>query len=157
MLALGEDPIDPTGEFAAHYFATADVGLHVCLLNPGATVGSQCPRIYNIHDVIGGRFVTGKEICVRATLLSPVHAEDNDTHDQMIVDEPIPYPTDDIAYNLFGGTTENGPIYKHPKLPGGPIMDPQPNQEVIAIGTYRYDPDHGWYEVHPVKGYFPTQ
>jgi hypothetical protein len=145
------------GDFGAHYFATADVGRHVCLLDTGANPTTQCPRIYDIKDVIGGRFASGKEICVRATLLSPVHAEDNDTHDQMIVDEPIPYPTSDIAYNLFGGTTENGPIYKHPMLPGGPIVDPQPNQEVIAIGTYRYDPDHGWYEVHPVKGYFPTQ
>jgi hypothetical protein len=144
------------GEFGAHYFAQQDVGRHVCLLDAGASPATQCPRIYDIKDVIGGRFVTSKEICVRATLLSPVHAEDNDTHDQMIVDESIPYPTSDIAYNLFGGTTENGPIYKSMLLPGGPIPDPQPNQEVIAIGTYRYDPDHGWYEVHPVKGYFPT-
>jgi hypothetical protein len=47
-------------------------------------------------------------------------------------------------------------MYKNPALPGGAIVDPQPDQEVIAIGTYRYDPDHGWYEVHPVKAYFPV-
>jgi len=144
------------GDFGAHYFAQQDVNRHVCLLDANASPATQCPRVYTIKDVIGGRFVTGKEICVRATLLTPVHAADNDTHDQMIVDEPIPYPTDDVAYNLFGGTTENGPIYKDTALPGGPIVDPQPNQEVIAVGTYRYDPDHGWYEVHPVKAYFPT-
>jgi len=145
-----------TSEFAAHYFASADVGRHLCMLDPNAaTVAAQCPRIYSMRDVIGARFVTGKEICVRATLLSPVHAEDNDTHDQMIVDEPIPYPTADIGYNLFGGTTENGPVYKNLALLPMPIMDPQPNQDVIAIGTVRYDPDHGWYEVHPVKAYLP--
>ena len=73
----------------------------------------------------------------------------------MHVDEPIPYPIDDIAYDLFGGTTENGPPYKDPTLPGGAVADPAVDQEVIAVGTYRYDPDHGWYEVHPVKAYLP--
>ena len=101
------------------------------------------------------RFVTGKEICVRATLLAPTAAEDGDTHDQVVVDEPIPYPTDDIHYELFGATTENGPIYKDPTLPGGPVADPVAGQEFVAVGTYRYDPDHGWHEIHPVKAYFP--
>ena len=89
---------------------------------------------------------------MRASLLQAVPAEDGDTHDQMVVDEPIPYPTADIAYNLFGATTENGPIYKDPSLPGGGVTDPVPGQEVIAVGTFRYDPDHGWYEIHSVKG-----
>jgi len=90
---------------------------------------------------------------VRGTLFVATVAEDNDTHDQMRVDEPIPYPQPDITYDLFGGVTENGPIYKDPTLPGGPVLDPAEGQDVIAVGTYRYDPDHGWYEVHPVKAY----
>jgi hypothetical protein len=145
--------IPSTGTYAAHYFTAQDAGRHLCRLAPGATVASECPHIYIMRDVIGGRFVTGKEICVRAKLLASTPANDGDSHNQMKVDEPIPYPTSDIGYNLFGGTTENGPIYKDPSLPGGPIADPAADREVIAIGTYRYDPDHGWYEVHPVKAY----
>jgi hypothetical protein len=148
--------IAATGPYAAHYFPTEDIGRHQCVLTAGtATVAAQCPRIYTTRDLAGGRFVTGKEICVRAKLLTPVPAEDGDTHDQMRVDEPIPYPTSDIAYHLFGATTENGPPYKDPALPGGGVVDPVVDQEVIAVGTYRYDPDHGWYEVHPVKAYLP--
>jgi hypothetical protein len=142
-----------TGPFAASYFKSTDVGRHVCRLPPDATVASQCPRIYTTRDLAGARFVTGKEICVRATLMVATQATDGDTHDQMQVDEPIPYPTDDVPYHLFGATTENGPPYKDPSAPAGAIPDPQVGQEVIAIGTYRYDPDHGWHEVHPVKAY----
>ena len=116
-------------------------------------VASQCPRIYSTRDLQGGRFIAGKEICVRNTLLVGVLAEDGDTHAQMRVDEPLPYPEADASPAIFGATTENGPMYKDPALPGGPIVDPVEGQEVITIGTYRYDPDHGWYEVHPVKGY----
>ena len=144
-----------TGTFKVNYFASTDVGRHVCRLVPGATVKSQCPRIYTTRDLAGARFVTGKEICVRATLLLSTLATDGDTHDQTVVDEPIPYPTDDVAYHLFGATTENGPPYKDPAAPAGAIPDPAVGQEVIAIGTYRYDPDHGWHEVHPVKAYLP--
>jgi hypothetical protein len=142
-----------TGNYAVYYFVSADAGRHLCVLAPGATLASQCPRIYTTRDLAGGRFVTGKEVCVRGRLLSPVPAEDLDTHDQLRVDEPIPYPTDDIAYHMFGATTENGPIYKDPTLPGGGVQDPAADQEVVAVGTYRYDPDHGWYEIHPVKAY----
>jgi len=145
-----------TGPYALHYFITQDAGRHLCVLDPvQRSVAAQCPRIYTTRDLQGARFVTGKEICVRATLLTPTLAEDGDTHAQMHVDEPIPYPTADIAAYLFGATTENGPIYKSPDVPGGPVVDPVPEQEVIVIGTYRYDPDHGWHEVHPVKAYLP--
>jgi len=109
-----------------------------------------------VRDLVGGRFVTGKEICVRVRLLANTLAEDGDTHAQMFVDEPIPYPTDDIAYHLFGATTENGPIYKDPTVPGGAVVDPSPDVDLVAIGTFRYDPDHGWYELHPVKRYLPA-
>ena len=147
--------IAATGSYTAHYFPAQDIGRHICTLAPGATLATQCPRIYTARDIAGGRFVTGKEICVRATLLAPTLAADGDTHDQVIVDEPIPYPTDDSHYELFGATTENGPIYKDPSVPGGAVTDPVAGQEFVAIGTFRYDPDHGWYEVHPVKAYLP--
>jgi len=145
-----------TGDYAVNYFPSVDVGRHICTLDPTMrSVAAQCPRIYSMRDLVGARFIAGKEICVRGRLLNPVPAEDHDTHDQMRVDEPIPYPTADIAYHLFGATTENGPIYKDPAVPGGPVVDPAVDQDVVAIGTYRYDPDHGWHEVHPVKAYLP--
>jgi hypothetical protein len=143
-----------TGDYAVHYFIPQDMGRHLCTLDPTLrSVAAQCPRIYTMRDLVGARFVTGKEICVRGKLLNPVPAEDHDTHDQMRVDEPIPYPTADIAYHLFGATTENGPVYKDPAVPGGAVTDPVVDQDVVVIGTYRYDPDHGWHEVHPVKAY----
>jgi hypothetical protein len=147
--------IQGSGPYGAYYFPQQDVGRHLCVLAPGSTVASQCPRIYTVRDVIGGRFVTGKEICLRSTLFVASMPVDMDTHDQMFVDEPIPYPTADAPYNVWGAVTENGPIYKDPARPGGAVMDPAPNQDVITIGTFRYDPDHGWYEVHPVKAYLP--
>ena len=143
-----------TGTYAPQHITT-DIGRHMCLLAPGSTLASECPRIYTSRDLAGGRFASGKEVCVRGTLLLNMVAADNDTHDQLHVDEPIPYPTDDLHYELFGAVTENGPMFKDPALPGGPVMDPVPEQDVVAVGTYRYDPGHGWYEVHPVKAYFP--
>jgi hypothetical protein len=146
-----------TGDYAAHYFAAQDVGRHLCVLDPAKrTVAAQCPRIYTTRDLAGARFVAGKEVCVRVKSLANTPADDRDTHAQMIVDEPIPFPTADLAYHLFGGTTEVGPVYKDPALPGGPVLDPPPDIEQIAIGTFRYDPDHGWHEVHPVKAYLPA-
>jgi hypothetical protein len=148
--------IPATGDFTAFYFPTQDNGRHLCALDAGATVASQCPRIYSTRDLVGGRFVTGKEICVQVTPFIATMAEDHDTHDQMFIDEPIPYPTADAGYNVFGATTENGPVYKNPARPQGAIVDPTGTGSFIAVGTYRYDPDHGWYEVHPVKAYLPA-
>ena len=47
-------------------------------------------------------------------------------------------------------------LAQDPALPDGRVLDPGPNVDLIAIGTYRYDPDHGWYEVHQVKAYLPA-
>ena len=123
------------------------------MLEAGATLASQCPRIYTARDLAGARFVTGKEICVRGTVFLPAPAEDGDTHVQLKVDEPLPYPTSDAAFFVFGAATENGPMYKDPALGAGMVVDPAVNQEVVAIGTYRYDPGHGWHEMPPVKAY----
>ena len=151
MRDMAADP-----EYGVRYLAGVDVGRHLCRLAAGATVATQCPKIYSVRDLVGGRFATGKEVCVRVKSFVNVHAEDGDTHAQMVVDEPIPYPTADAPYNQFGGTTESGPMYKDPTLPGGPVLDPPEGTEVIAVGTYRFDPSHGWYEVHPVKAFLPA-
>jgi hypothetical protein len=147
--------IAASGMYAAHYFPAQDAGRHICTLAAGATLASECPRIYTARDLAGARFVTGKEICVRATMLAPLLAEDGDTHDQVKVDEPLPYPRADAPYYVFGAVTENGPVYKDPALGTAMIADPAADHDIVAIGTYRYDPGHGWYEMHPVKAYFP--
>jgi len=146
--------IAATGAYAARYLAAQDTGRHVCVLAAGATLASECPRIYTARDLVGARFVAGKEICVQAALFAPVPAADGDTHDQIQVDEPIPYPTADVGYHVFGAATENGPPYKDPALGAATVVDPVPDQQIVALGTYRYDPSHGWYEIHPVKAYF---
>lgn len=148
--------ISATGAFPVHYLTAQDTGKHLCVLDAGTTIASTCPRIYTIRDLAGARFATGKEICIRITMLQPVPAADGDTHDQVIVDEPLPYPEADGPYNLFGGVTENGPMYKDPALGTSMVADPQPNAELIAVGTFRYDDGHGWHEMHPVKAYFPA-
>jgi hypothetical protein len=38
--------------------------------------------------------------------------------------------------------------HEDPALPRGTTTDPTPGQDVVAVGTIRYDPGHGWYEVH---------
>jgi hypothetical protein len=151
-----DHPMTATGSYAPNYFAATDVGRHSCVLDAATTLAAACPRIYSARDLVGGRFVTGKEICVRATVLSPVLASDRDTHVQVVVDEPIPYPSADIGFHLFGASTENGPTYKNPALGAGMVADPAAGDDVVVLGTYRYDAGHGWYEIHPVKRFFPA-
>jgi hypothetical protein len=144
------------GEYAPPYFAAEDAGKHLCVLPDDATVASVCPHVYTSADLSGGRFVAGKEVCVRAETWLAVHAEDGDTHLQVTTEEPLPYPAADTPYWIFGSTTENAPPYKDPSRPQGALADPGVGDVAIAVGTMRYDADHGWWEIHPVKHYFPV-
>jgi len=148
--------ITDTGTYGIEYLTSEDVGRHLCVTPSGATLAELCPRIYTTADLAGGRFVTGKEVCIEGTIWLTTVPEDRDTHVQMVVDEPLPYPTGEAPYWVFGATTENGPCYKDPSRPGGGLADPAKGDRVVAIGTYRYDDDHGWFEVHPVKLYVPA-
>ncbi len=148
--------VNDGGVYAPPYFAAEDAGKHLCVLPDGATVESVCPIIYVAADVSGGRFAAGKEVCVRAETWLAVYAEDGDTHLQTTVDEPLPYPRADTPYWIFGSTTENAPPYKDPSRPQPPVVDPDVGDVAVAVGTVRYDADHGWWEIHPVKQYFPV-
>jgi len=148
--------ITDAGDYAIEYLRTEDVGRHICVGADGAGLADLCPRVFSAADLAGGRFVTGKEVCIEGTIWLTTVPEDGDTHVQMVVDEPLPYPTAESPYWLFGATTENGPSYKDPAHAGGALADPEKDSRVIAVGTYRYDDDHGWFEVHPVKAYFPA-
>jgi hypothetical protein len=95
-------------------------------------------------------------VCVHGRILEPVLADDHDTHVQVVVDEPLPYPKTTISYYVFGGATENSPPYKDPSRPGGALVDPRAKQDVLLLGTYRYDDGHGWFELHPLKAVWPA-
>jgi hypothetical protein len=90
-------------------------------------------------------------VCVEGTVQLTAAASDGDTHLQLQVDEPIPYPAMDAHVWFFGATTEIGPAHKNPDRPGGAVTDPDIGQHIRVLGTIRWDGDHGWYEVHPVK------
>ncbi len=159
---LGE-VCDPTysmqqdGDFAPNYRHDADVGRHLCVVPASATRQDVCPHPASTQDLVGGRWVTGREVCVEGTVLLEAHAPDGDTHDQLVVTEPLPYPAADAPYYLWGAVSENSPPYKDPTRPGGALADPALKEKVIVLGTYRFDgaPDatngHGWFEIHPIK------
>lgn len=146
--------ITATGPYAAPYFVSRDAGRHLCVPTAGSTRESLCGRSVSTADLVGGRFATGKEVCVRGVVQLSLIAADGDTHLQLYVDEPLPYPAASATYDIFGATTENAPPYKDPAVPRGPIVDPAPGAVVTALGTYRYDDGHGWFEVHPVKAFW---
>ncbi len=144
------------GTYAPPYFAAEDAGKHLCVLPDDATIESVCPHIYTSADLSGGRLAAGKEVCVRHETWLAVAAEDGDTHLQVTTEEPLPYPFAEAAYWIFGSTTENAPPYKDPARPQPPVVDPELGAVTVSVGTMRYDSDHGWWEVHPVKRYFPV-
>lgn len=142
-----------TGPYAPPYFVARDGGKHLCVARDDAAFAELCPRTVTTADVIGGRFATGKLVCLRAAVWLPVAAPDGDTHLQMLVDEPLPYPAADGPYYLAGMASEISPPYKDPARPQGALLDPALGAVVTLVGTTRYDEDHGWFEVHSVTAY----
>ncbi len=145
-----------SGDFAPDYRHDEDAGRHLCAVPLDATRASVCPRPASSADLAGGRWVTGREVCVEGTLFLQVHAPDGDTHDQLAVEEPLVFPRADAPYYAWGAVTENSPPYKDPTRPGGALGDPVVGQHVFVLGTYRYDETHGWFEVHPIKKWWPA-
>lgn len=142
------------GDFAPRIRKAEDTGRHLCVPAPGETRESLCPRPHPTADLVGGRFTQGREVCVAGEIFVTASAEDGDTHVQLTVPEPLPYPAATLPYAAFGGVSENAPPYKDPARPGGALADPRVRQKVVTIGTYRYDAGHGWFELHPVKAYW---
>jgi hypothetical protein len=148
--------IAASGTYAAHYRATEDSGRHLCVPAPGLGQAALCPRTGTAADLAGGRYAQGKEVCIRGAILLYTHADDGDTHVQLLVDEPLPYPASTVGYDVFGATSENSPPSKDPARPGGAVEDPPTGQPLVVIGTYRYDDGHGWFELHPIKAWWPA-
>jgi hypothetical protein len=138
------------GEFAPPYYPERDAGKHLCV--PASTdQAAACRRVVTTADLSGGRYVPGKEICVGGEVWLAIGAEDGDTHLQLTIPEPLPYPIADTAYWIFGSTTEIAPPYKDPTRPQGAIMDPDEGDHIVVVGSIRFDDTHGWWEMHPVK------
>lgn len=138
------------GEYAPPYYPGRDAGRHLCV--PASTdLATACPRVVAPADLSGGRYVPGKEICVEGEVWLAIAAEDGDTHLQLTIPEPLPYPLADTAYWIFGSTTEIAPPHKDPSRPQGAIMDPNEGDHVVVVGSIRFDDTHGWWEMHPVK------
>jgi len=145
------------GEFSWRYDAADKQGASICVPEQPEDALATCGRIDRSDDLAGGRYTEGKELCIRGTVALVAAAEDGDSHVQLQVDEPIPYPAMDADIFLFGATTEIGPPYKDPARPQGAQPDPAMGQEIIALGTYRWDGGHGWFEVHPLKQWWPAK
>ncbi len=148
--------IQTSGDYAPNYYADRDGGKHLCVPTSGLTMADLCGTIRTPADLVGGRWVEGKELCIAGTVLLSANASDGDTHEQLTVDEPLPYPVADAPYGAFGATTENVPPYKDPSRPEGALVDPPSGASVVVLGTVHYDDGHGWFELHPVKAYWTT-
>jgi hypothetical protein len=144
------------GVYSVHYASDRDSGRHLCVVDPQLTQAQLCPRPVPTEDLASGRFTLGKEICVVGSMLLETVPEDGDTHDEIQVTDPLVYPLGSAPVWFFGAVSENSPSYKDPARPSGALADPAIHQQVVMIGTYRYDPGHGWFEVHPIKKWWPV-
>lgn len=149
--------VPDAGEYTWRYAGSSKAGASLCVVEDAAAPEASCGRIASARDLAGGRFTEGRELCVTGSVLFVVPAEDGDSHLQLMVDEPIPYPRMDAPVRLFGATTEIGPPHKNPDRPQGAVEDPASGQDIVALGTLRWDGGHGWYEVHPVKAWWPVE
>ncbi len=147
--------VPDSGDYTWRYDGASKSGRSLCVPEEDDP-DAACPRVWTPRDLAGGRFAEGREVCVEGEVQFITGAPDGDTHVQLLVDEPIPYPMMDAHVWLFGATTEIGPPYKNPDRPQGGLEDPAVGQRIRVLGTMRWDDTHGWYEVHPVKRWWPV-
>lgn len=148
---------DESGEYTVFNLIDQDLGKHICVPQEGKSLESLCPQIGTPADLAGERYATGKEVCIKGkalvVALSPADAE---THVQLEVDKPEAYPDITGDYATWGATTEIPPQYRNPILGDHTVGIPEKGEEIIVLGTYRFDEKHGWFEVHPVKAWWPV-
>lgn len=149
--------IGAEGAISVKHLFEQDRGKHICVLAMGVERETLCPRIGTLADFLGGRYVAGKEICIRGKVSQLVGANDGDTHLQLKVSNPIIYPDTSPAYDDFGASTEISPPYKDPLLGNLVITEPNVGENIIVLGTYRFDNGHGWFEMHPLKAWWPDE
>lgn len=132
-----------------------DLGRHICIPEEEASLDSLCPEIGTSLDLAGGRYVTGKEICVRGRVFLVLDANFGKTHVQLYIDDVEILPPATYSYQSFGATTEIDYLYKDSLLGGHVVNLPEVGQNIIVLGTSRFDNDHGWFEIHPMKVWWP--
>ena len=84
-------------------------------------------------------------------LLSVFNPGDRDTHVQYRVPNAAVYPFALPPITLFGLAVENVPPYKDPESLPTRLGDPVPGQLTAHVGTFKWDTNHAWFELHPVK------
>ena len=148
--------VPDSGDYTWRFEGDKKRGASLCVPDPAlASPAEACGRIYTPGDLQGGRWVEGREVCVAGNVQVITHAADRDSHVQLRIPEPLVYPMADAHAWLFGGTTEIGPAHKNPSRPQGAMTDPARNEDAVFLGTVRWDEGHGWYEVHPVRAWWP--
>jgi hypothetical protein len=82
--------------------------------------------------------------CVRysGTIRNLKHESDGDFHLYVIPDRGMERFLDDRSREFGDLVVE--------LLPGQPLRVPDPGQHVVFFGTWAYDTDHDWNEIHPV-------
>ena len=82
--------------------------------------------------------------CVRyvGTIRNLKHESDGDYHLYVIPDRGMERFLDDRSRDFGDLIVE--------LLPGQPLPLPEPGQRVVFFGTWAYDTDHDWNEIHPV-------
>lgn len=146
---------DDDGEYSVINLIDQDKGKHICIPEDGESMESLCPRIGTSADLAGERFVTGKEVCIKGKVIIAARSHaDGETHVQLKVDNPGAYPETTDRYETWGATTEIPPQYKNPILGSHVVGVPEKGEDIIVLGTYRFDEKHGWFEVHPVKAWW---
>lgn len=84
------------------------------------------------------------ETCVRysGTIRNLKHESDGDFHLYVIPDRGMERFLDDRSRDFGDLIVE--------LLPGQTLPVPEPGQRVVFFGTWAYDTDHDWNEIHPV-------
>lgn len=161
------DPLEPRDEvlnpYGVQHQQSVSINRYLCYPENAETSENLspeefCEHIYDTEEFLSGRFASGKDICVQSTVLFPIPAADGDTHIQLDTEFKMIYPVADFDIDTVGVAAETVPPYKDPDNPikissdgHFSIGDPGMEDEVVVMGTVRWDPAHGWWEIHPVK------
>lgn len=147
--------------YGANYAQSRDVGRKLCQVpDRNAPLASICPRTVTTDDLMSGRFLEGKEICLSAQVFLSVFngpplvpGGDRDVHSQLLIQNHLVYPEGDPPIALVQAATENAPPYRDPANPQGALGDLPNGAKLVVLGTVKYDDGHEWYEQHPYKWY----
>ncbi|MBZ0254189.1 MAG: hypothetical protein K8I02_12690, partial [Candidatus Methylomirabilis sp.] len=143
--------------YGANYSQGRDVGRKLCQVpDRNAPLASICPRTVTTDDLMSGRFLEGKEICLATQVFISVFngpplvpGGDRDVHSQVLIENHLVYPEGNPPIVIVQAATENGPPYRDPANPQGALGDLPNGAKLVVLGTVKWDDSHEWYEQHP--------